>query len=222
MFKPSVLAFSLLSVSLFVATAEAATRYVSDELSINLRRGAGNEFRITELLDAGERVEVLDSANGWSRVRTSGGEVGFVLSRFLTNTPAAREQVASMKSQVSTLQEENAALKKELSEVLEGSSELGKLKKDLVSENNAIKQELERIKNTSANAVRISSENQRFREQILSMESEVERLRHENKALQSRREGMKIGAMVLVAGILLGLVLPLFRRRSSRNSWDSL
>ena len=105
--------------------------------------------------------------------------------------------------------------------MLEGSSELGKLKKDLVAENNSLKQELERIKNASANAVRISQENQNFREQLLSMESEVERLRHENKSLQSRREGMKIGALVLVAGIFLGLVLPLFRRRS-RNKWDSL
>ena len=221
MFKPSSIALFLVTASLFAATAQAATKYVSDELSINLRRGAGNEFRITELLNAGEKLEVLDSANGWSRIRTSEGEVGFVLSRFLSDTASARDQVAQFKRQSDEFKEENAALKKELSEVLEGSSELGKLKKDLVAENETLKQQLERIKNASANAVRISSENQKFREQILSMESEVERLRHENKSLQSRREGMKIGAMVLVAGILIGLVLPLFRRRS-RNSWDSL
>ena len=207
MFKPSSIALFLVTASLFAATAQAATKYVSDELSINLRRGAGNEFRITELLNAGEKLEVLDSANGWSRIRTSEGEVGFVLSRFLSDTASARDQVAQFKRQSDEFKEENAALKKELSEVLEGSSELGKLKKDLVAENETLKQQLERIKNASANAVRISSENQKFREQILSMESEVERLRHENKSLESRREGMKIGAMVLVAGILIGLVV---------------
>lgn len=221
MLKPSRVALFIMFLSLFAATAQAATKYVSDDLSINLRRGAGNNFRITDLVKAGEKVEVLDSAKGWSRVRTAGGDTGFVLSRFLSDTPAARDQVAAMKKQVADLKEENAAQKKELAEALHGSSELGELKKDLVAENNALKQKLERIKNASANAVRISNENQKFREQILSMQSDVERLRHENKSLQSRREGMKIGALVLIAGIIIGLVLPMFRRRS-RNSWDSL
>lgn len=221
MFKPSRVALFLLFVSVFAASAQAATKYVSDDLSINLRRGAGNEFRITELLKAGQKIDVLDSASGWSRVRTAQGEIGFVLSRFLSDSPAAREQVAAMQKQVAQLQEENAGQKKELAEALHGSSELGELKKDLVAENNSLKQQLERIKSASANAVRISNENQKFREQILSMQSDVERLRHENKSLQSRREGMKIGALVLVVGIIIGLVLPMFRRRS-RNNWDSL
>lgn len=221
MFKPSRVALFLLFVSVFAASAQAATKYVSDDLSINLRRGAGNEFRITELLKAGQKIDVLDSASGWSRVRTAQGEIGFVLSRFLSDSPAAREQVAAMQKQVAQLQEENAGQKKELAEALHGSSELGELKKDLVAENNSLKQQLERIKSASANAVRISNENQKFREQILSMQSDVERLRHENKSLQSRREGMKIGALVLVVGIIIGLILPMFRRRS-RNNWDSL
>lgn len=219
--RPARVALFLLFASVFAASAQAATKYVSDDLSINLRRGAGNEFRIIELLKAGQKVDVLDSASGWSRVRTTQGEIGFVLSRFLSNDPAAREQVAAMQKQVAQLQEENADQKEELAQALHGSSELGKLKKDLVSENKSLKQQLERIKSTSANAVRISNENQKFREQILSMQSDVERLRHENKSLQSRREGMKIGALVLVVGIIIGLVLPMFRRRS-RNNWDSL
>ncbi len=221
MFKLALLVSSLVCAALFASAAQAATRYISDDLSINLRRGAGNEFKITELLDAGEKVEVLSTNNGWSQIRTAEGEQGYVLSRFLSDNPSARNQVAGFKRQADELKEENAGLKKELSEILEGSSELGKLKKDLVAENEALQQQLQRIKNASANAVRISEENQKFREQILSMESEVERLSHENKALQSRREGMKIGAMVLVGGILIGLILPQFRRRS-RNSWDSL
>ena len=73
----------------------------------------------------------------------------------------------------------------------------------------------------SPDAIRISEENEKFREQIMSMRSELERLRHQNEALQSRREGMKIGALILVGGIVVGLVLPLFRRRR-KNSWDSL
>lgn len=204
-----------------VTAASAADRYVSDELSINLRRGPGNDYRITQLLDAGEPVTVIETGDGWTHVRTEGGSDGWVLTRFLSDEPAARTQLAEMRERVTELEESNASLREELSEVMEGSSELGALKKELVAENKALKQELSQIKETSANAVRINRENQEFREQILSMESEVERLRHENQALQSRRDGMKVGAIILLGGILLGLVLPLFRRRS-RNSWDSI
>lgn len=213
---------SLAVLLVFVVTAaSAADRYVSDELSINLRRGPGNDYRITQLLDAGEPVTVIETGDGWTHVRTEGGSDGWVLTRFLSNEPAARTQLAEMRERVAELEQSNASLREELSEALEGSSELGALKEELIAENKSLKQELSQIKEASANAIRINRENQEFREQILSMESEVERLRHENQALQSRRDGMKVGAIILLAGVLLGLVLPLFRRRS-RNSWDSI
>lgn len=204
-----------------VAAASAADRYVSDELSINLRRGPGNDYRITQLLDAGAPVTVIETGDGWTHIRTEGGSDGWVLSRFLSDEPAARTQLAQMRDRVAELEQSNASLREELAQALNGSSELGELKEELTAENKALEQELSEIKDASANAIRINRENQKFREQILSMESEVERLRHENQALQSRRDGMKVGAIILLGGVLLGLVLPLFRRRS-RNSWDSI
>lgn len=217
--------FATLFVAAAVAaagTAEAATRYVSDQLSINLRRGPGNEYRITEMLQSGRQVEVLEeSGEGWSRVRTTQGEEGWVLTRFLSDTPAARDRLAAMQERVTRLEETNAELKQELAQALDGSEELGNLKKELVAENESLRSELEEIRDASANAIRIKKENQQFREQLLELQSELEQLRHENEALQSRREGMKIGALVLAGGIVIGLVLPLFRGRR-RSNWDSL
>ncbi|ROO29273.1 hypothetical protein SAOR_03745 [Salinisphaera orenii MK-B5] len=202
-------------------SASAATRYVSDELSINMRRGPGTSYRITELLAAGDRVETRSESNGWTEIRTEDGDTGYVLTRFLSEDPAARTRIADMQQQTEALKQENAELKEELSEALSGSKELGETKRKLVSENERLSSELQNLRETSADAIRISEENEKFREQIMSMRSELERLRHQNEALQSRREGMKIGALILVGGIVVGLVLPLFRRRR-KNSWDSL
>lgn len=202
--------------------SEPSTRYVSDRLSINLRRGPGNEYRITELLRAGARIEVLEQTEeGWSRVRTAGGEEGYVLTRLLSDTPAARERLAAMRERVARLEETNAELEKELAQTLDGSEELGKLKTELVAENEALQTEIAEIRQASADAVRISEENREFRERLLALQSEVEQLRHENRALKSRREGMKVGALVLAVGILIGLALSLLRGRR-RGRWDSL
>lgn len=214
----------LLVVAAFAAAgaAQAATRYVSDQLSINLRRGAGNQYRITKLLEAGTRVEVLEEAeDGWSLVRTADGEEGYVVSRLLTETPAARHRLAAAQRRLARLEEADAGLRKELAQALDGSRELGSLKKELVAENESLRAELQEIRSASANAVRLNEENQEFRERLLALQSEIEQLRHENRALKSRREGMKIGALLLAAGILVGLILPLFRNRRG-GSWDSL
>ena len=153
--------------------------------------------------------------------RSANGDTGYVLTRFLSESPAARTQIQQYKQEAEKLRADNADLKDELSQALNGSKELGKLKRDLVSENKSLKSQLQHIKETSADAIRISNENEKFREQLMSMRSEVERLRHENEALQSRREGMKIGALIMIGGIVVGLLLPLFRRRR-KGSWDSL
>lgn len=206
----------------FASTATAATQYVSDQLSINMRSGPGTKYRIEKLLDAGDQLTPLGkSSNGWTRVRTSSGQTGYVLKRFLSDQPAARDQVGDLKQRVDQLQSDNTELKKELAQAEHGSDELGQLKRDLVAKNKSLKNQLQKIRETSADAIRISNENEKYRKQLISLRSEVDRLKHENQALQSRREGMKIGALILFGGIVLGLLLPMFRRRRKGN-WDSL
>ncbi|GAB3678796.1 TIGR04211 family SH3 domain-containing protein [Salinisphaera aquimarina] len=201
--------------------ATAATRYVSDELSINMRRGPGTGYRITQLLDAGDQVQTLSEKSGWTQIRASDGSTGYVLTRFLSDQAAARTRIDAMQEQTEKFKSENADLKSELSEALNGSKELGNTKRELVAENKSLSTQLQQIRETSADAMRISDENEKFREQLLSVRSENERLRHENEALQSRREGMKIGALIMIGGIVVGLLLPLFRKRR-KGSWDSL
>lgn len=218
-----VVASLLGTTLLFSVVASAATQYVSDQLSINMRSGPGTKYRIEKLLDAGDKLDTLgSSSNGWTQVRTSSGQTGYVLTRFLSDQPAARDQVADMKQQVAQLKSDNADLKKELAQALHGSDKLGELKRNLVEQNKKLKSQLQNIRETSADAIRISKENEKYRKQLMSLRSDVDRLKHENQALQSRRDGMKIGALILFGGILLGLLLPMFRRRRSKGNWDSL
>jgi SH3 domain protein len=212
----------LVGIMLFSSVATAATRYVSDELSINMRRGPGTGYRIIELVEAGDRLTTLSEANGWTQVRTTDGTTGYVLTRFLSDQPAARTRIASMQAQTEKFKQENEQLKEQLAEVRSGSEELTETKTNLQNENQELSQRLQQLRETSADAVRISNENEKYREELLSMRSDNERLRHENAALQSRRDGMKIGALILIGGVIIGLVLPLFRRRRKGSSWDSL
>src|SRR5699024_4871484 len=138
-------------------------------------------------------------------------------TRFVSSEPAARDRIEQYQSQAEKLEQENESLHAELSEAMSGSKQLGELKSKLIAENKSLKAEVDRIKSVSADAIKLNKQNQEYREQLLSTQSELERLRSENKALQSRREGMKIGALILVGGMILGLLLPMFRRRRKNS-----
>jgi SH3 domain protein len=211
----------VVGVVMFAGVADAATQFVSDQLSINMRTGPSTGYKIMKLLDAGDKIDTLSEAKGWSKIRTEAGSTGYVLTRFLSDTPPASVRIDQFQQQNQQLSQENVELKQELSQALHGSDKLGELKQNLVDDNKSLKLQLQNIRETSADAIRIGNENKKYRQQLISLHADVDRLKHENAALQNRREGMKIGALILIVGIALGLLLPMFRRRRAR-SWDSL
>ena len=76
-----LLAFSL-GWLCFVTQAQAqnATAYVSDELTVPLRRGPSNGHKIINILQSGTQLQILgeDQAAGFSNVRTPNGTEGWV------------------------------------------------------------------------------------------------------------------------------------------------
>ena len=97
-------AATLLSALLLAGAAGAETAWVSDQFEITLRSGPSTSNAIERMLNSGTRLEILetDPESGYSRVRTSGGTEGYVLTRYLMNEPAAREQLASLTNQLTS------------------------------------------------------------------------------------------------------------------------
>lgn len=84
----------------------------------------------------------------------------------------------------------------------------------LRDENARLRLEVDRLRNDAVQAPVIDRENQQLRERILGLESERERLMHENQTLGSWRDGLKTGAGIFVIGLIIGLLLGRGRRRS--------
>ncbi len=205
------------------APAFAATRYVTDELTINMRTGKGNQYSIIELLQSGTPVEILATdADGYTRVRAPDGKQGWVLSRFLNDKPSARDRLAATLQRLDKVQKHNDELEGKLQAALASNTELKEKQGHLTEENSSVKRRLDEITHTAAHSIEIAQENKQLRAQVGQLKTEQMRLQFENQALQSRREGLKIGALILFAGVLVGLVLPRLRvRRRRRSSWES-
>lgn len=206
---------------LFPVLAAAETAWVSDEFEVLVRTGPSTSNAIEVMLSSGTELEVLerDEATGYTRVRTSGGTEGWVLTRYLMSEPSAREQLERLSSQLSTATTQGSSLTSQLdsvrSEYETAQSRIDALERDKA----ALESELEEIRRTAANVLSINQQNKELREQLVNADVQVESLEQENRELsgQTSRYWFMSGGLVLVVGIVLGLWLPRIRwQRRSR------
>lgn len=212
----------ILALAAFVAPVFAATRYVSDDLTINMRTGMGNQYAITEILESGTPVEVLQAdGKGYTLVRAPDGKQGWVLTRFLDNQPSARDRLATTLTKLDDVRKSNDDLQGKLQAALATGTGLKDKQTELASQNAALKSRLTEITNTAAHSIQIAKQNEQLKARVERLKTEQMRLQYENQTLQSRREGLKIGALILFAGVLVGLILPRLRVRRRRSAWES-
>lgn len=121
-----VLSCSLLSVAA-VRAQSSPTRYISDETAITLREDKGMSAPVAALLKSGTKVELLeeDSASGYARVRVAPGREGWVLARYLSPEPAAREKLAAAQSQIAEQQAQVRKLENEVARLREAAAVSG-------------------------------------------------------------------------------------------------
>ena len=208
-----------------VSTAMAETLYVSDRLEIQMRTGKGTQFRILRMLPSGTALEILevDQENGYSRVRTPSGVEGWVLSRFLMQGRAARDQLADAEKKLARLELENRKLSASLEDLQKTKGSIDTEREQLVKENRKLSQELEEIRRAASSALAIDAENKELKSRIVAYERQAQSLQQENEGLKDRtaRDWFMVGAGVVILGMIIGLIIPRIRWRK-KSSWDSL
>lgn len=208
---------------MFVPAVHAQTMYVTDEVVITLRRGAGTQFAIIDNLSTGDAVDVLerDDANGYARVRVRGsGDEGWVLTRYLVEEPTAglkltdaQRELAQTRTRVNTLETELASVNDTLTST---QSELASTQ----TTNSEISAELDDIRTASASAIELLDQNETLRRRNNELNAQLEALTIETGRLasRSRQNWFIVGALVLAGGIMIGLIAPSLRRRR-RSDW---
>jgi SH3 domain protein len=223
-FAITLILFLLTPTATLVA---AEYRYVTDQFKIMMRSGESSTHKIKRTISSGTKLELIssNSKTGYSKIRLPSGIEGYVLSHQLINEPVAREKLAVANERLKELQAAPDQLTAKLSALQEEHATLLKTHEVLEHDKNNLEQELSGIKRTASNAIRVTNERNELRQQVTSLTREVENLKQENRELSndSTQDWFLIGAGVIIAGILIGLILPHLRvqSRRSKSSWDS-
>lgn len=219
--------FVLIGLALFISTTAYGqqTQYVTDRLDITLRAGKGNEFRIIRGLISGTPVTTIeiDENSGYTKVRSPQGDEGWVLTRYLVNQPVARDRLAQAEAAAEKFKAEKIALEQQLAEVSGVRNTLDKEQRTLSSHSKKLETELNKIRQTAANALNLERENEENRQRLVVLERERDVLKQQNEALRDRsgKDWFLAGAAVLFCGMLLGWIIPKMRFRK-KSDWGSL
>ncbi|MEX2494870.1 MAG: TIGR04211 family SH3 domain-containing protein [Woeseia sp.] len=211
-FVQTVLLCGICAVAANAARAEAA--WISDQFEANLRSGPSTANAIRRMLRSGSQVEVLErnEDTGYARVR-AGDTEGWILTRYLMNEPSAREQLERLTGQLTSANTRGSTLSSQLAAVKEQHDEATTRIAALERDKKVLQEELGDIRETAGNTLAIDRQNKDLRQQLTDAEIKVSILEQENQALagQTTRNWFLAGAMVLFAGIIMGLWLPRMR-----------
>lgn len=210
-------------LALLAGPATAEDRWVTDEFEVMMRSGKGTGQRIVRQLKSGTRLEVLevDTAEGYARVRTGNGQEGWVLSRYLRRSPTAGLQLPAVQQELERTQAKLKELQQQRDSLGGDKQGLQREVADLQAKNRSLQEQLDRISRLSASTIQVDEQNQQLRQRIVENDSRIELLEIENARLASRsdREWFLVGSAVLIAGLLLGLILPRIRWKK-KSSWS--
>nr|WP_249422219.1 TIGR04211 family SH3 domain-containing protein [Marinomonas lutimaris] len=215
---------SLIVGALLSATAHSATVYISDIQFVAIREGLDNNTRAVERgLKSGTPLTVLEQNDGYTKVRTPSGNEGWVADYFLSEDMVTRDQLDTLQTRL----ERSTNSKTEVTETLKASQqkiqELNNTNASLKDENDSLKQQLQDTAELTQKAQAIVTQNEDVSYQIETLKQQASTAIAQAEKLQDTTEQkwFMIGGATLLGGLLLGILLPMLRRKkSSTGSWS--
>ncbi len=197
--------------------------WVSDQFEVMLRTGPSTNNAIELMVSSGTELEFLeeDAESGYSRVMTSGGTEGWVLSRYLMAESGAREQLMTITQQLTNAEAEGTSMGSQLGDIRREYEAAQRRISELERDKAEMQTELDKIRRTAANVLAIDNQNMSLQQKLAAAETTMSVLEQENYELgsQSMRNWFISGALVLFGGLVLGLILPKVRW-TKRSGYD--
>lgn len=215
--KKSAFLILLSVITTFSTSAFSETVYIKDQLTLSLRDQPVDAFTRVEWLSSGAKLELLETQDDYSKVRTEGGAIGWIKSGYIVLEPVAADQLKLVSAELKQLQ----VRYKELNDKFNNRADNNADSKTLAAENQKLTEELNRIREVSAEALSldanyndISVKYQEIKNELEIANKQVDRLKSE-----SQNETLIYGGGLVIVGIIVGFILISVRPKGKNNGW---
>lgn len=213
-------ATAALALCLCLSVPATAALYVTDQLEITLRSGAGLDYKILRMLPSGTSLETLEDKEGWSRVRTPKGDEGWVITRYLTSEPPKGPRLEAALRELEAQRAETARQKTELEAARADRDRNGAEARQLQGRLEAVEKELQSWKRVNADVMALKERAETLQVSQEGSQAEMDRLRTDNQSLKARETFYWFfsGVVVLLLGWVLGYVYASSRQKAKASS----
>ena len=168
--------------------------YISDDLFIFMRSGAGKQYRLLGSITAGSAITLIDeTTNGFQKITDDKGRSGWIEEKYISKNPSLRNVIAELNTQLA-----------DKDEIIKN------LKTDFLDEKQQI--------------TVVNTDNAKLKTQIKSLTKQlaISEMQAKKQDTGMQKQWFFNGAIVLGIGLFLGLLLPkLFtRRRNAMENWQ--
>jgi SH3 domain protein len=209
-----VLFCCVLLISAFtVVSAKAETRYVSDQISVTLRRGPGTEYKILKSLTTGAAVEFLEEEEAYLKVRAKDGSEGYVLKQYISAQLPKAYIIARQEKQLAQLQQRLTTMAQQAEgwtgEKKELQRQLAEVQQALDSEkglHGRLAKQHQTLQEGAKNVTDLLNERDRLKDENEKYAAELAQLRQDNDDILRKAivKWFLAGAGVLLLGWLMG------------------
>jgi len=175
------------------APANLASGYISDDLFVYMHSGAGNNYRILGSINSGVEVKITGKhENDYSEIIDDKNRNVWVESKYVSLTPGLRFVIAELNEKLANTATGSDNLSDELNAA---KSNIEKLTKERTTLNNEISQ---------------------LNKTLIATQSKLK-----DQDTNIKKEWFYNGAIVLVIGLFLGLLIPRLtaRRKGPMDNW---
>jgi SH3 domain protein len=202
---------------IFSGISHAESMYVTDLIKLTLRSGPSTEYKILDVVESGQQVEILESGEDWSLVRLADGKEGYVLTRYLTPEPTHNVLLEQLQAKHKALTQQAAALLEENTQLKE---ENKNLKANLGStEQNfqKLNKDYKELKAGSAEFLSLKAKYKQSSENLAEQTKRAEKLDEELSKVEMNQyiKWFLAGSGVLLVGFIIGFSARKQRRRTS-------
>ena len=217
----------LLLLNFLAVTAYAQEqRYITDEILVPVRSGAGGEYRIVNKgLPSGTPITLFSlSEDGvWAEVETRGGTRGWLRAQYIQAELPTKILLEQAEARYRELEADRDKLLSMLddtqSEAYAADGVLEELRERLATTD----AELLEIRRISGAAIELDERNQSLARELENKRSEAELLKLENVRLKERIDSNMIidGALAVLLGVIIAALAPrLMPKRRRSDGWS--
>jgi SH3 domain protein len=197
--------------------AVAQTLYVKPSSEITLRRGQGTDFKIIAVVRDGTAVELLLEENEWAQVRLPEGKEGWVLRRYLSETPPLGQQLEQLEQEKAALTRTTETLQQRLDETNAEKDRIDREYQLCLAEHSDISDKYMTLQDDTADVIQTKEDLKQAQARLVDLQAQLSTVQQENEGL-AKSQTLKwflAGGGVLFLGWIIGLFSGRSRKKRS-------